>query len=442
MVLAAACTGGETAPTATTPQPEAPAISTLPAPTTTSTAAPTTTLLPPAATPPPAEGLLAEIEALIDEAEQIRGLGFLTEPRILLVDSAQFAAAVDLARLAFLTEARDRARTVLFRLAGLLQGAEDLATLRSEVVGRPEFAWYNPQTGSLLVTVGPDGLGPLARSEIVHEVVHAVTDQHYRWWDARMDLVRVAAEDRLAALDALVEGDATYFQVVYVQGLTASERDEIARSFLGSVQPVADPWVVEDFAFPFEAGFDFVADLVAGGGIAAVDRAYLDVPVSTEQILHPGRYRRGEVPADAGVVDVVLDSYTALDPASLGEWNLRLLLGPTVSAGLLSQTADGWGGDNYRLYITGGGEAAVGLLYLGDSDAHTTEVMQAFINLATEVLDLGDGERSGGGDVYSRRGRTWVFINREGPGLLVVMASAPAAGRALAEALDPPVPAA
>lgn len=444
VLLTAACTSAQPAPTASPQLSDAPAITTLPAPTTTSTTTttPATTLLPPASSLLPAEGLAGDIDALIELTEELRGLGFLTKPGVVLMEAAAFASSVGAARSINASPGRDAARTEVFQLVELLDPSQDFGTLRADIIDTPEHAWYDPTSGLLLVAVDPQGFGPVARSEIVHEIVHAITDQHYRWWDARESLVDASADDRLAALDALIEGDATYFQIVYVQGLPEAERDEIAREFavVSPAAGVADRWVLEDLAFSFDAGFDFAAQLVAGGGIAAVDRAYLDPPQSTEHVLHPERYRRGEAPADVGVLEADVEFHTALPSASLGEWNIRLLLATTLSPGLLTQTADGWGGDSYRVYVTDDGQAAIAFLYLGDSEDHTIELTQAFIDLAEDVLRLGSGERSGGGEVYARSGRPWMFIDREDAGLLVVLASTRSAGQKLQDQLSPPVP--
>jgi len=330
--------------------------------------------------------------------------------------------------------------TLLLRLIGMLEAGDDLETLRRDVQGLPETAWYDPGTASLLVADQSVGLGPLARSELLHEIVHALTDQHYRWSDARAALLGAGADDRLAAFDALVEGDATYFQVVYVQQLPAPEREEIAGEFVDPSPGSADApaWLLEDLAFPFDAGFDFVADLVAGGGIAAVDRAYLDPPTTSEQIIHPERFRRSETARVAGPPAASIDRYTELPAATFGEWGMRLLLEGSLSPGMLTQTVDGWGGDAYQLFLTGGGDVAFGLLYLGDAEFHTVEVTQAFIDFAEDVLRLGDGVRTGGGEVFQRNDRPWMFLDREGEGLVVVIASDPDAGAELAAQLTPP----
>ena len=446
VLLAGACTDAEPEPTATALA-TAPPITTLapvttvpPTTPTSSTTTTTTPTIPPATLVDPLEGLLAEVEDLIAVAEEIRGLGFLVTPDVVVLDPADFATRVGMLMDDREDEMRNEGMTLLLRLVGMLEAGDDLESRRRDLQGLPETSWYDPGTASLLVADQPAGLGPSARSELVHEIVHALADQHYRWSEARVSLLAAGADDRLGALDALVEGDATYFQVVYIQQLPVNERQEIAREFVEPSPEAADApaWLLADLAFPFDSGFDFVANLVAGGGIAAVDRAYLDPPTTSEHILHPERYRRGEIGRDVEPPATTIEAYTELAPATLGEWGFRLLLEGTMSPGLLTQTTDGWGGDSYQLFLTEGGDVALGLIYLGDAESHTVEVTQAFIDFAEDVLGLGDGVRSGGGEVFKRKDRPWMFLDREGEGLIVVIASDPDAGANLAEQLTLP----
>ena len=80
------------------------------------------------------------------------------------------------------------------------------------------------------------------------------------------------------------------------------------------------------------------------------------MPVSTEQILHPERYARGDLPVplefppDSGIVyeDV------------LGENEIRVLLASLAGSDDVQTVVPiGWGGDRFRVYRTPGGPALV-----------------------------------------------------------------------------------
>lgn len=433
VAVLAACSNDDTPAPPTSGAAEAP--TSLPPVTSPATTTTTSTTVPPPTTLAPAEGIAADVADLIETAEQVRALEFVVEPEVVVLTPTRFSSTVAGLISGRFNDDRDRA---LARLFALLEapGAEEAAA-RVELIGLPRVAWYDESTATLLVAEPAGELGPTERSEIVHEVIHALTDQHFDWSAMREELHD--GHDRLRALDALIEGDATYFQLVYIQQLPEDERLAVADDFLAETEtPLAPTWLLRDAIFPFDDGFEFVADLVESGGVAAVDRAYGDPPTSSEHILHPERYRRGETALEVAVA-AGLDSMEGLEVASFGELALRLLLEGSTTPGLVTQIADGWGGDAYRIFVDPDADGvAFALLYVGDSEAHTAEVTQALIDLAEDVVGIDDGERRGGGEVYRRNGRPWIFLDREGVGLLMVVSSSSAAGESLADQLSPP----
>ena len=122
-----------------------------------------------------------------------------------------------------------------------------------------------------------------------------------------------------------------------------------------------------------------------------------------------------------------MPSYILVQPAE-GSFYLRAL----------NSAADGWGGDQYQLFISGSGAVAFSYVYVGDAEAHTEEMTQAFIDFAEDVLELGEGTRTDGGVAYAHNDRPWVFIDREAAGLLVMIASDGGVGADLAAQLSPP----
>jgi hypothetical protein len=97
-----------------------------------------------------------------------------------------------------------------------------------------------------------------------------------------------------------------------------------------------------------------------------IDRAFRDPPLTTEEILHPGKYWNGkerELPRRIvldGLETSLGSGWSVLEHGSLGEMNLAILAGagpldPEAPA-LLSpgawtnDAAAGWAGDSWRLY--------------------------------------------------------------------------------------------
>jgi len=123
--------------------------------------------------------------------------------------------------------------------------------------------------------------------------------------------------------------------------------------------PSAPPFIVRDVAFRSEYGRKFVEALYQRGGWAAVNKAYEDLPVSTEQILHPEKYIavRNRSKCQPRRCPGCLAATGSSSPTKrLGEWRTYLLLADGVdeAARLPEETAQkaaaGWGGDRYRVY--------------------------------------------------------------------------------------------
>jgi hypothetical protein len=237
----------------------------------------------------------------------------------------------------------------------------------------------------------------------------------------------------------MVEGDGTYFQFLYLQGLPSEDRADAAREALNS-EPVAledaPAFVGNDLLFPYDRGLDFVTALVTGGGIAAVDRAYIDFPVSTEQVMHIERYRGGEAPRRTDPVTVDLSDYGEAAAGAWGELGMIRLLTGVVTPGFLTQTADGWGGDSFAV-LESGSDVAFILRYRGDTEDDTIEVVEALLVAARDRMGAGDGLESGGGIEFDADG-PYVFVDRVDDGLLFIVATESSAGRTIREQVDAP----
>src|SRR2546428_848708 len=105
-------------------------------------------------------------------------------------------------------------------------------------------------------------------------------------------------------------------------------------------------WLRESLLFPYLGGAEFVRwfEREHPGEQPYGKR----MPASTEQILHPSRYAKGDAPIELAFAGPPSDTVRYED--DLGEFETRLLftqfLGDETEAGLL---ASGWGGDRYRV---------------------------------------------------------------------------------------------
>ncbi len=211
---------------------------------------------------------------------------------------------------------------------------------------------------------------------LAHELIHALQGQHLP-----LDSILDAREnnDRLAAAQAILEGQATLASLdVLAPGQGIAQNPQFWELYREQVRqqqssmPVfrRAPLVLrEALIFPYLQGAEFMHWWRTEGreGLPYGSR----MPVSTEQILHPARYSKGDVPvplafaADSGVLyeDV------------LGEAEVRVILATLAGSDEVQTVLPiGWGGDRYRLYGSPGGEALV--WYVVWDDARSAERFQ------------------------------------------------------------------
>ena len=432
-MVVAACDSSEPAPTSAAPS----------ASTTTSLTIPErvevpTTVDPGAADANTIERVTQAVRESAAQVEVLRGLIFVIEPEVVVLEPEVFQDRLRAYYESVIATSGPIGKTGLYRAAGLLR-FDTAESIVARLEPPPTPAFYDMGRGQLIVTGDIDDTDPVQRASLVHELVLALTDQHHSTGATRSDLVAAGADDRLRAFDALVEGDATYFQLVFIQNLPGEAQTAIAAAFEATDAPVVGgipDFIRSSLAFPYDAGTTFVADLVASAGIAAVDQAYRNPPVSSEHILHPERYRRGETAAAIAPLEIVVDGATTTRSATFGELQIDQLLSLSLDAGLVTQTVDGWSGDQYQLVETDDAFAfALSLAMQSDDDA--IEVVTGLIAHARQVLEAGDGVEAAGGLLWDND-EYYVFLDRVGDGLMYVLATDRELGRAVRSQVQAP----
>jgi hypothetical protein len=179
-------------------------------------------------------------------------------------------------------------------------------------------------------------------------------------------------------------------------------------------------WMLRQLQFPYLAGFAFVNGLRATGDWAAVDAAYDDAPVSTEQVLHPEKYLDREAPVEVEAVPLAERmgaGWEAIEPNTIGEVMIDIWL-VELGAGQEAATAAaaGWGGD--RLAVAGGPDGAWAMAWriAWDSAAEADEFAAAHDGLQP------------GGDIAATLVRTapteTVVVHASSPDVLAAVVSA------------------
>jgi hypothetical protein len=246
---------------------------------------------------------------------------------------------------------------------GLLEPDFDLHTFYVDLLSEQVAGFYDQETKEMVVVQG-DRFGGNERLTYAHEYTHALQDQNYDIENGLNfnDEACEADSERCAAVQALIEGDASLAQLNwFFENATPEDQTDIMEFYNSFESPVFDSapeFITMDFTFPYQYGLAFVESLYEKGGWGTVDRAYQDLPVSTEQILHPERYPddRPEIVQLPDLQELLSENWEELDRGTMGEWYTYLILakGLDTQARLDDDTAflaaEGWGGDAYMVY--------------------------------------------------------------------------------------------
>ncbi|HSJ50805.1 MAG TPA: hypothetical protein VLA90_05905, partial [Actinomycetota bacterium] len=139
-----------------------------------------------------------------------------------------------------------------------------------------------------------------------------------------------------------------------------------------------EPFISAVQGWPYTEGLRFITTLERDGGLEAVDGAFRDLPVSTEQIMHPERYPNDlPVPVDVPDLAPALGrGWADLDVQFVGEMWLRLALALRLDGSAAAAAAAGWDGGTYRAW-THDGRVALVLATVWDSEEDASEFATA-----------------------------------------------------------------
>ena len=314
--------------------------------------------------------LAALVDSLRVPVERATGLTFRTPPRSSLRSKEQVRAYL-LAKLdEELPPARMQGLETAYRLFGLLPDTLALRALLLDLYAEQVAGYYDPDSATLFGVAGADRAQ--LRLVLAHEMVHAIQGQYL---PLDSILKSTASNDRLTAAQSILEGQATLASIAVLapgQDVASTPqfwelyRDQVRQQQAAMPVFAHAPLVVrEALIFPYLDGAEFMHWWETDGPKDTLPYGPR-MPVSTEQILHPDRYARGDLPvplsfADSG--DVVYDDV-------LGENEIRVLLAALAGSDEVQTVMPiGWGGDRFRVYRTPDGPALVWYVVWDDQRA-------------------------------------------------------------------------
>jgi len=318
--------------------------------------------------------LAALTAALLPEVEERSGLAALEPVRVERRSRRELVTYLGGRMDRELPRERSELLVELYSLLGLVPDTLDLRALLMQVYTEQVAGFYDPDTRTLFVLddQGDQALQPL----LVHELVHALQDQH-----TSLDSLthRDRGNDRRVAAQAAIEGHATLvmleFMTARLQGESPaaealpdlSAQLRLPPEALAAQYPAlgAAPLLLrESLLFPYSEGAGYVQALWRSEG-SRVPPFGRHLPASTEQVMHPGRALG--TPADPPV-ELRLEppeGIRVLKENTLGSLELGLFLEERVGPGARPLSV-GWGGDRYLLLEDGEGARGVAWVVVWD----------------------------------------------------------------------------
>jgi hypothetical protein len=198
-----------------------------------------------------------------------------------------------------------------------------------------------------------------------------------------------------------------------IDHLRAEDLLEISQTPLPDTTGVPD-WMIRQLEFPYLAGSEFVAQLYAQGGFAAVDEVWADPPASTEQVLHLQAYVENELPLPVPEIDpdiralgVDIAGDTTFGEAMIGIW----LAYHGVDQADADTAAAGWGGDRLTTLVTPDGQSAVILRIVWDSAVDADQFGAAYADALAVLPVFGQLDRVSETEIVVTQASTQALLD-------------------------------
>lgn len=355
----------------------------------------------PSTTPPSGPATLspeaaATYRTIADQVSVIRGLSAPDRVEPVVIDAATLKANLA-AEFDASNPSADIARSErVLKLLGLLGPGVSLEQVYLELQDSQVIGYYDPKVKELFLVSRDGALGAVEEVTYAHEFTHELQDRRFDLASIGLDTIKDDS-DRALALLALVEGDAVATQTAWMTAnLTAAQLGEVVAESsdpaMLAVLARTPRILLETSLFPYQAGATFVGSLQAQGGYATVDAAYANLPVSTEQILHPSASAAGLKPIPvampAGLLPALGSGWAIATSDTLGELETRVWLREGGVTGDVARiAAEGWGGDRLALLEGPSGAGAIAWATAWDTVADAGE-FEAAARTAIDGLHL------------------------------------------------------
>ena len=330
----------------------------------------------------------ARVQPLAEFVEAERGLDFerAVETEFLSDEAWDERVRTDESELT--DEDREDAENAesLLRALALAEDDTDIVEEQNDLTSDFFVAYYDPATETIAVQGDEsDDLDVTARGTLVHELTHALQDQHF-------DIERLqndAGPDAELSVRGLLEGDAMNVESAWVEDLSAEDQDEYFATDEDRTE--VDPGEDAPAALAIQAAAPYafgpaLASLVDRNG--NLDAAYAEPPDTDEHLFDPVSFVEGDEPDDVDA-PALPDGATEIDDGEFGVMAWFTVLAERLDAHVALAAVDGWGGDQYRSYESDAGSVCVRVDVRGETPSDTqgiADALQSWIGSLPEAF--------------------------------------------------------
>ena len=353
--------------------------------------------------------IVAATSAVLEETSKIRELPILQPVKSGAQSRAQIENMLVKNLYEQMTTAEMHATEVAYRKFGLAPANFEYRPFIIKLLLEQIAGYYDPMTREFYLA---DWLELETQKPVMaHELTHALQDQHFNL--RRFQKWPHGDSDAQLAAHSLIEGDATLAMMVYM-----AKNPLVALAFTRSLNTgvsteqfnQAPRALRESLIFPYLQGSQWATSVYKRDGFAGLSKAFTNLPLSTEQILHPEKYFAYERPLKITLPDVssllnkaeaskavssapprspLSTQYSALSTSGWhridsdvnGEWGYYLLLDQFLKSPAESrQAAAGWAGDRYDVYEGAEpGQSMIAQTSVWDTETDAREFFDAYV---------------------------------------------------------------
>ncbi len=372
----------------------------------------------------PASDTPAGMAEVMRELERISGLRQRRPIQPDRIAKAQVKAFLEERVKEALKPEEIRAEELVLKKFGFVPRDFDLKKTTIDLLTEQAAAFYDFRKKKLVLIESAGG--EFQHAALVHELAHALADQNF---NLRRFIERGSqSDDGALARLAVMEGQASWLTSEYQArraGQSLKDSPALVKmmsraSELSAGQfPVferAPLYLRETLVFPYTQGMAFQHAVFEKMGPAAFREVFLHPPATTQEILHPEKYRAGFARASPPLPSPALGrGFRELISGTIGELDHAILLRQYAGKEGSEAVAPHWRGGSYKLWERKRDGRLV-LAYAVEWDE--ASIAEKYFRLYQRVLKgkwKGMEAASEGGDALTGQGDDgWFLLGRQG----------------------------